>query len=421
MKKHRKKILWMLIVPVMVLLCVSGPAVANNWEVYKYSQPEDQLVAVPDVNKPGNRGQDNSCWQATAANMLGAAGYGTDPNLPDDPQGRADNIYSQFNTDLGWLQLGYCDRAINYWLYTYGKNSDSSEFDPTNEYTDVTIIPIPTNDANAARGMYDQLLLNELGRCQYVGVTFGSPEHCMTLVGGDSEQNNAPPTQSVWHDSDYIVGGAATDDTYDNAFALNRWDIINGPTGLTRLQAHTAITLCKGLNKPEEAMRNYDAAWFYQDTDEDGLLDDRAFRTAGAKAGLFGAPGWAVVDPGTDDPVEIRIENESIEDFYKEVWLLVDYKDRIAGRQENVLLRDDAGTEHVATTVTASADDGQLLFYWKLDYQPGWEDIVFPDDAYYYLNDYVKDWDVALQCVPEPATLALLLVGGLMILGRKRR
>ena len=54
------------------------------------------------------------------------------------------------------------------------------------------------------------------------------------------------------------------------------------------------------------------------------------------------------------------------------------------------------------------------------NYQPAFEDIVFPNDAYYYLDEYVKDWDVALQCVPEPATLALLLIGGFVLLGTKR-
>ena len=33
------------------------------------------------------------------------------------------------------------------------------------------------------------------------------------------------------------------------------------------------------------------------------LTTDLAFRTAGAKAGLFGPPRWAVIDPQPEDPV----------------------------------------------------------------------------------------------------------------------
>jgi hypothetical protein len=407
------------------LLLLPPTLFAQGWDHYKYSQPVDQMVPVPDVNKPDRDGDglwpdaiDMSCWQAAAANLLGAAGYGT--NLANNtPQGRANAIYAQMNADLGIQNLGCADLAINYWLYTYGKNPNSPDFQPTNPYTDLTL---KVNYAGLGIADYN-FLMNELDRCQYVAVSFDYPPHCMTLVGGNAP---VPPAanpnwtaQSVWHDSDWnnVHPG---DDVRTSVFG-NTWDLIdNGVTYESNAQKY--ITFCKGLNKNETAMRNYDVAYFNQDPDQDGNWTP-GFREAGAKAPVYADPAWST------NPNEhvVQIGNERINGMSKEIYLLVDYYDRVQDRaaMESLTLKaiDAAGTEVELspTNVTPSDDDGQLLFYWKLDFQPDWEQIVFPDAKYETLAGNVKDWDVATNCVPEPGVLVLLGVAVLTVIPRLRR
>lgn len=387
----------------VVALCVNT---ATAWDVYKYSQDGS---AVPDVNKPvfGDP-NDNSCWMATASNMLGAAGYG----IGGSSQLRADYIYNQLRVDLNYQWSGSVHHAVNYWLYTYGKNPDAIEFDPTNPYTDVTWSGYKTLTSTD-----HDFLLGELARCQYVGVGFTNPEHAMTLVGGDYFGSGG--TQSVWHDSDRNITSPG-DDTYTNSFASG-WDL----SDYVITGARDYTTLCPGLNKPEDAMVNFDVAWYRQ---TQSLTP--GFRSAGENYGVYEAPTadfqdttvdayWLTPDQG--DPFEVMLPNEEVVDMTKEVWLLVDYIDRVLGRVENVQLLASDGTVYSPTTVTESVDGGQLLFFWDLSDQPDWEQLIFPDADYYNLSTYVKDWDVATVCVPEPVTMGMLALGGLALLRRRSR
>lgn len=452
-----KRARWIMVLPaILAATLVATPAIAQpppnylvgNFDVYKYSTDGTPIPDVDKNNFPGHLGS-NSCWQATAANILAAAGYGKPVIANPTAQQRADHIYTQLTNDLGVQNLGCCARGINYWMLTYGKNPASPEFMPENRYTDVTVrsdtqIPLlPYQAGNNPPGSYNWLL-DELKRCQFVGVGLDDPKHCMTLVGGNYWNNpngQQDGNKSIWHDSDGappgqvgpgggdnpdtvthpgMIGALVDDDVYTNAIrqgTANWWALADYWSKVPNQTGHADYyaILCPGLRKPQDAMENYDIAYYMQadPVDGDNVLNDPMFRIAGAMAGQVGGPQFV-------DDVTLLVENLFVPEWHKEVYLLVDYIDRVAGRQENItLLSDDGRTWNPA--VTASADDGQLLFTWILDYQPGWEHINFPSNKYSLLDGDVKDWDLSTICVPEPATLALLTLGGVAALLRRRR
>ena len=123
------------------------------------------------------------------------------------------------------------------------------------------------------------------------------------------------------------------------------------------------------------------------------------------------------------NPTTAQIGNEMVPGMKKDVYLLVDYKDRVPGRagNENIVLQvldPDTGllVPVQPTSITASQDDGQLLFTWLLDFQPAWENILFPDNRYNTLAGNVEGWDVSTICVPEPGGCVLLITAGISVL-----
>ncbi|WP_031433015.1 hypothetical protein [Methylomarinum vadi] len=63
----------------------------------------------PDTDKAFLAGN-NTCYLATAANMLAGAGYGTGGTV----QARADNIYANLTDHFGTANTGWTDTALNY-------------------------------------------------------------------------------------------------------------------------------------------------------------------------------------------------------------------------------------------------------------------------------------------------------------------
>jgi len=384
-------------------------------------------TAVPDVDKNPQAPQpDQSCWLAAAANVLGAAGWGSGANA----QAKADNIYTNdLVPHFGTANTGWSSVAINWWLLEEGLDSGSVNYDPTGTYNNVTHVVGMTN------GRYDWLL-TQLQECQYVNVSL-QPEtgcgHEMTLVGGD--WSATVPGNSAWHDNngDQPVGVnlESAVNTSAGAGPNAGWSIQHRGANWS---AEDATLLCPGLTKPDEAMQNFDAA-YYKDMAADGSLFN-TWRHAGAMVGQYQGSIGNTYAEWLDD-FQVDIPNQPMpEPWYKVVYLLVDYVDQnvlqanpnIANVQLNVggqLIAPDGGGP------TWDDDGGQALFTWtldELDGQPANEILVFPHLSYNQLYDIstgqggpVKDWNVATICIPEPATLSLLALGTVLVLRRRRR
>lgn len=159
----------------------------------------------------------NSCYLATAANMLAGAGYGNGAAL----QARADDIYGNLTANFGTANSGWADTALSWWL------SSPNNVWPANPYTVVTVYgnKIPKNpwaDPNGAR-----LIGNQLRECNFVGLSIswptdapgvvGSGGHAITSWGdssGDGTLSSNPATVRVT-DSDTDTGGNVQSYTYD--------------------------------------------------------------------------------------------------------------------------------------------------------------------------------------------------------------
>lgn len=161
-----------------------------------------------DVDKVGGIGVDNSCYLATAANMLAGAGYGNGASL----QARADDIYGDLTTQFGVINRGWTDVALNWWL------GSSNNVWPNNPYSVVTVLgnkspKNPWADANGPR-VYG----NELRDCCFTGLSIswpaagaaiGSGGHAITGWGDNFPDKTLTlnPTEIAVSDSDIDTGG----------------------------------------------------------------------------------------------------------------------------------------------------------------------------------------------------------------------
>ena len=166
---------------------------------------------------------DNSCWMATAANMLAGAGYGTGASL----QARAVDIYNDLvawqtsaTNPTGIANGGWTDTAISWWL------SSANNIWLANPYSIVTVYgnkspKFPWANANGA-----QFMGNELRSCQFLGLSIswptagasvGSGGHAITGWGDHSGSGTltANPSRVRVSDSDTDAGGDVQNYSYD--------------------------------------------------------------------------------------------------------------------------------------------------------------------------------------------------------------
>jgi hypothetical protein len=231
--------------------------------------------------------------------------------------------------------------------------------------------------------------------------------HEMALVGGNYTPWHLPPggmpQQSVWHDSDQDTGGT-DDDPHANMWSAPnpggtwRLDYQDDGNPNNDWLANAYTTLCPGLQKPHEAIEFYDVAYFNDMNPNTGAWF-KTFREAGKKKDDFNDPNW-------DNDLQLLIDNEVVAGDWKQVWLLVDYIDRNHLAIPNITLTTDQQVGLLPTRAEASLDAGQIRLIWQLNYQPAWEKIVFPDPNYFNLSSDVKDLDIATLCAhPGDANL----------------
>jgi hypothetical protein len=205
---------------IVPLLCVVLILIAATCPYMKMNPPPDVDKGPPPPTIPCRVGEsivDNSCWMATASNMLAGAGYGTGTTV----QARAAEIYDEMVAQYGKQCGGWTDTALTWWL------SSANNTWTSNPYTVVTVYGnksprYPWANANGAR-----FIGNELRRCQLVGLSIswptadariGSGGHAITSWGDNFGKDTLTinPTEVRLSDSDNDSGGDVQAYTYDS-------------------------------------------------------------------------------------------------------------------------------------------------------------------------------------------------------------
>lgn len=189
-----------------------------------FCPPYMKMNPPPDVDKTWPIANDNSCWMATAANMLAGAGYGDGTTV----QARANDIYQDLITwrtsaanPTGVADGGWTNTALEWWL------SSANNTWATNPYTVVTTLGSTTTKVPWADVSGAQTVANELRRCQFVGLGFrwpvagatvGAGGHAITAWGDNVQTRTAltsNPARVRVSDSDRDGGGDVQEYVYD--------------------------------------------------------------------------------------------------------------------------------------------------------------------------------------------------------------
>jgi hypothetical protein len=292
-----------LVAVVIAILAFPGLAFAQ-WQ--KVDPP-------PDVDKAAHGHTGTwTCWQATAANMLAAAGYGDGTTVQD----RADDIYSEmvahFGTGGGWP-----DTALTWWLA-----SAHNDMAGSNPYTVVTFYgprqKIAYQDPNLP-----EFFGNELRRCQQVGLTIGDPGcawwHVISVWGdsGGAGELTTNPAGVIVTDSDSDAGG----DVQMYSYSANGWELTDYSGGA---YITDFTTLCPTDDPSDQVLTQKVVGSLSIHQDSETAATDLHYRVV---TDVDILTYLTTIDWETDNPPTIVEGEEDHEEWelYYERWITVDW------------------------------------------------------------------------------------------------
>ena len=174
--------------------------------------------------------------------------------------------------------------------------------------------------------------------------------------------------------------------------------------------------------------------WRFDDDDNPAVPEvidnDYGSASASITIGLMGTPEWmndpglgtqtGIWDIGGDDgSIVLDIDNRPLALDYKEIWVQVTYYESIGGAPDVGVV----GAQFVSSQTALIEEDGALgAWYleksiWRIEPNPSHEQVILTGNPYGSVIDQIV---VDTYCIPEPASMALLALGGLTIL-RKRQ